>query len=844
MKMGVSFYTVLTVLSMVSCLAAESIQPIVPRPVSAAYGKSFFTLERRVPVTYQNSNEDAAKASAFLVKFLKGKGLSLRRIQGSSGITFTSAKVPSDLPKEGYVLKVASDKVEVRAKDYAGFFYGIQSLLQLMPPSVYDKASGSVKVRCAEIKDWPRFGWRGMMLDCSRQFFSKDVVKRYIDIMAYHKLNVFHWHLTDDDGWRLEVKKYPLLTKKGAWRGKGCVLNASRGSSPDEVYGGYYTQEDIREIVAYASERNIDILPEIDVPGHSLAVTKSYPETLCQGGDDTKSVQGVKQNTWCAGRDENFKMIEQIVKEASELFPFEYMHIGGDEVNHGPWKKCPRCQKLMKEKGMKNVGNIQNYFIRRMEKIVRSHGKKMIGWNEILHGGKLEQDTSIMSWIGVGPGIHAAKLGHKVIMAPGPYNYFDMAQYRGERGHWWAGVVPAKKTYSYNPWGDVELPEEQIRNIFGVHACLWSEFLDKPKGYLWHQTYPRLCALAEVAWTPQKDRDWDSFMNTMGNYHLKRLANLKVDYRVPDPDIYIADDVISINKPYAGADVRYTLDGSEPTEKSVAYKKPFAKKPHQQVKARTVSPEGRLGRVITKVESKPIALWEPKMLSKERKEWRFDVTSSIKKSGTYSLEMTITNGADVEVSGAYLVSKGKKVASDERSVEINRKKNKSAIFLLPLKNYKKGNYQLVILANAKKSIFSHGRIVLTLDERIRPEASITTALPTQKGHEKEKAVDWNPTTVMWVSRAMKKGETVTITFKKPVKCASIECRSGFPNTTRDILIDSVLELSENGADYYKSAEFQFGTAKAKTNGKRIKAVRIKALNNQSTWNAIQDLIIK
>ncbi len=835
------------VLAMVTTCLAKPINPIVPKPVKASYSNQKFILTASSKIVVKSNHKAARKAAKFLQRFLADKGLKLAIVKSGSGIVFSN--LDKKLPADGYTLNVSKGGVTVKAADYGGFFYGIQSILQLMPSESFAKLGGKTPITCAKITDYPRFNWRGMMLGCSRQFFTKEQVLRYIDTMAYHKLNIFHWHLTDDDGWRIEIKKYPLLTEKGAWRGKNCVLPASRGSSKDEVYGGFYSQKDIKEIVKYALDRNINILPEIDVPGHSLAVTKSYPKTLCVGADESKSVQGIKQNTWCAGQKHNFSMLNDIIKEVADLFPFDYIHIGGDEVNQGPWKSCQHCQALMKEQEMKHVGAIQNYFIRKMEGIVTSNGKKMIGWNEILHGGKLSPDTNIMSWIGVGPGIHAAKLGHKVIMTPGPYTYFDMAQYPGERGHWWAGVVSARKCYSYNPLGDIDLPAEQLRNIFGVQGCLWSEFLDNPKDYVWYQTYPRLCALSEVAWTPQADRDWDTFMATMGKFHLDRLAALNINFRVPDPVLYQDGDMAFIEKPYPTAEVRYTLDGSEPTKKSALYKAEFEKKPYEKLQARTFTKSGRMGRVIKKIVSRPIALWEPKMLSKTEKVWKFDVSKNIQQKGKYSLSLELTSGDEVSFAGAKLLRNGKVISAIDRVENVYRKsKNRpakmSALYIFKLNKFKPGKFELQLPAKAVRNSSSYGRIVLSLDDRLTAPASVIANLPTQKGKEKETLVDWNPSTWMWVSRAMKKGETVTIVFDKPLKCQSIDCRSGKPNTTDDILIDSDLEFSNDGKSFYKVADFTFGTAKAKTNGKAIKAVRIKVLKNQSTWNAIQDLIIK
>ena len=338
---GVIFATV--------AFAQETDLGIIPRPVQISVLEGTFALDGGARLLVESDNVEAARAAGYFTGLLKERtGIALNKSPAADGgkILFTSQRLPADLPAEGYLLEVAPDGITVRAGDYGGFFYGIQTMMQLMPVEVFGSSSypeTKIPVACAEIQDWPRFSWRAMLLDCSRPFFTVEEVKRYIDYLAIHKINVFHWHLTDDDGWRIEIKSWPELTRKGAWRGKNEVLPPSHGSSPAEKYGGFYTQEEIREVVQFALERNIQILPEIDAPGHSRAVTASYPETLCDTDDDSVSEQGVKKNVWCAGREANFEMLDDIIRETAALFPFGYIHVGGDEVNQKGWASCTRC---------------------------------------------------------------------------------------------------------------------------------------------------------------------------------------------------------------------------------------------------------------------------------------------------------------------------------------------------------------------------------------------------------------------------------------------------------------------------------------------------------------------
>ena len=557
--------------------AAYAQVAVIPQPVKIKAKEGTFAIGNQIGITAESGNADATRAVAYFTKLMKVRaGIDLDQGPESSGgkILFTSQKIPSGLPVDGYLLDITPEYIMVRANDYGGFFYGIQTMMQLMPPEVFGSPSKPLRkipVTCVEVQDWPRFAWRGMMLDCSRQFFTIDEVKRYIDSLAIHKINIFHWHLTDDDGWRIEIKAWPELTRKGAWRGKDCVLSASQGSSPAEKYGGFYTQEEIREVVQFALERNVQILPEIDVPGHGLAVTASYPDVLCDTDDNSASIQGVRKNVWCAGREANFEMLDDIIRETTALFPFGYIHIGGDEVNHKYWETCSRCQALAERKGFENMGNIQSYFIQRMQKILKNYDRKLIGWNDILDDGSLGEDAAIMSWVSAEPGFLAAKQGHPVVMSPSPYTYFDMAQYPGERGHSWSGVIDTEKTYSFDPVGESELTTSQKENILGVEACLWAEYLDKPEKQVEFQTYPRLCALAEVGWTPQAQRNWTDFSDRLGRAHLARLEQLGVRFRVPHPTATAQKGMVTIIPPYSCADVRYTLDGSEPTVQSVRW---------------------------------------------------------------------------------------------------------------------------------------------------------------------------------------------------------------------------------------------------------------------------------
>ncbi len=479
-----------------------------------------------------------------------------------------------EIPKEGYKLSVTSTGILVEASHKAGAFYAVQTILQLLPTTIYGNTNGfeEWKIQAVTIEDYPRFSYRGMMLDVSRTFFDKDFIYKYIEWLAYHKLNTFHWHLTDDNGWRIEIKKYPLLTKKGAWRGPNEVLPQAYGSG-DKRYGGFYSQKEIREIIKFAADRNIEIIPEIDMPGHSKAVVYTYPQIGCKVTDKHISANGEFGNIWCVGREENYKMLDDIIKEVAALFPSDYIHIGGDEAQMKNWEVCPVCQEFMKEEGMKEEIQLLNYFVRELEEIVTKYGKKMAGWDEILDGGELDENTLIYAWRGIEAGEKAMKIGQPTVMQISEYCYFDMKHSLIERGHNWAGIIPLEKVYSFDPIGSFEnATDEQKKFIIGVQGALWTELLNKPARFVEYQNYPRTVAMAEVGWTNQEYRDYEDFYKRLTETHFERLYNMDIAFRVPYPTVNYVNNTLKIELPYQSAVVRYTTDGSEPTYSSEIYK--------------------------------------------------------------------------------------------------------------------------------------------------------------------------------------------------------------------------------------------------------------------------------
>jgi hexosaminidase len=452
--------------------------------------------------------------------------------EGNGNIVLRLQDANPEPGKEGYALIVAPKEVTIQAAASAGLFYGMQSLLQLLPiAGKTGPQPTSWSIPCVQVEDQPRFQWRGLMLDVSRHFFTKEEVERLLDEMAWHKLNVFHWHLVDDQGWRIEIKKYPRLTEVGAWRkgiGFGLDAKASTAYGPDGRYGGFYTQEDIREVVAYAQARHIEIVPEIEMPGHSSAALMAYPQFSCTGGPFTTDLPGgVFNGVYCAGNDDSFTFIEDVLTEVCALFPGPYIHIGGDEVPVENWKNCPKCQARMRQEGLTKESELEGYFIRRVEKIVNAHHRRLVGWSEIRQGG-LAANATVMDW--VGGAVEAATAGHDVVMSPLADCYFDHYQSldQGKEPRAIGGYLPLQQVYAFEPI-PTNLPASYQEHILGAQANVWTEYMPSFR-HVQYMVFPRLCALAEVDWSPKASRHWDDFSRRVRIDGL-RLDQLGVNHR-------------------------------------------------------------------------------------------------------------------------------------------------------------------------------------------------------------------------------------------------------------------------------------------------------------------------
>jgi alpha-L-fucosidase len=515
---------------------------LIPVPQQMELRQGAFTLDAKTQIVAPAAQKDIAEGLAGHLRAATGYpfrcSYKVSDASGTHAVVFVLNAGQAGLGEEGYELSVRPERIEIRAGAAAGLFYGAQTLLQLLPTAAFSVQlvpGVEWKVPCLEIRDWPRFKWRGLMLDTSRHFFTKPEVERLLDEMALHKLNTFHWHLVDDHGWRVEIKKYPKLTQAGAWReaiGFGLEPKASSAWNRQGQYGGFYSQKDIREVVEYAAARHITIVPEIEMPGHSSAALSAYPELGCTGGPyEPQLIGGVFNGIYCAGREETFQFLEAVLTEVMDLFPGQYIHVGGDEVPKESWKACPRCQARMKTEKLKDEEELQSYLIRRMERVINARGRSLIGWSEILQGG-LARNAAVMDWIG--GGVEAAKAGHDAVMTPIEFCYLDHYQSRNQAAEPFSigGFLPLEKVYNYEPMPR-DLPAALQGHILGVQGNLWTEYIPNFR-QVEYMMFPRACALAEVGWSAQKQRDWGQFQQRL-SAHQERLAAMGVHVRQEEP---------------------------------------------------------------------------------------------------------------------------------------------------------------------------------------------------------------------------------------------------------------------------------------------------------------------
>ena len=563
---------------------------LIPAPVSIEKSDQSLLIDGQISFSIETEDDNIKKHVAIFEDFLSS--IQIQTVPNANTAVSVRLHEPKKdlLGDEGYELNITQQGIEIDANRAAGVFNALQTLRQFFPPSAGD-SDGSISIETGKIVDYPRFAWRGLMLDVSRHFFSVEDVKAYLDKMAQFKFNVFHWHLTDDEGWRIEIKALPKLTEVGAWRverhGRFGATRPYPRPNEKASYGGYYTQEQIKEIIAYAADRNITIVPEIDMPGHMMAALAAYPELSTKKEpkfvnpgsefikwDGPHIVEVFHENTLNPVDEKVYEFIDKVFTEVAELFPGEYIHMGGDEAFHGFWKADPNVRNFMNKNDIKDTYELQSYFVKRVEEIISSKGKKTIGWDEILDGG-LAEGAAVMSWRGIEGGIKAAKMGHNVVMSPKYFVYLDYTQGDHSVENPIYLDLSLEKTYSFEP-----VPEGVDPNyILGGQGNLWTEVIPNLQ-YAYYMTYPRAFAIAESLWSPKEKKDWNGFIaRTEGHFSRFDSVNTNISKAVLDPiiQVYKENDqlMVALKNSIPNTEIYYTIDNTYPVKFGEKYEEPF-----------------------------------------------------------------------------------------------------------------------------------------------------------------------------------------------------------------------------------------------------------------------------
>jgi hexosaminidase len=599
-KKIVALFLLVFVISSCSQKLKDGITPqIIPTPLNQDIKEGQFVLNNATGIKYP----EALKVSAELLKSFIENGSDFQ-LKTSNDIEFI---LDSELNnKEGYVLDVQPKKIKIRASTDQGAFYAVQSLKQLLPLEFENKSlkEKQIAIKCVTIHDAPQFKYRGMHLDVGRHFFSVNFIKKYVDALAMLKMNTFHWHLTEDQGWRIEIKKYPKLQEVGAFRNETLVghYNDEPQQFDGKRYGGFYSQDEIKDIIAYAQARHVTVIPEIEMPGHSQAAIAAYPELGCSNEKvEVATKWGVFEDIYCT-KDETFNFLEDVLDEVLELFPSNYIHIGGDEAPKIRWKTCNDCQHRIKTEGLKDEHELQNYFITRIEKYLNSKGRQIIGWDEILEGG-LAPNATVMSWRGIHGAVEAAKQHHNVILTPGSHCYFDHYQSTNSSEPLAiGGFLPLDKVYSFNPIPE-ELTEEESEYVLGAQGNIWTEYIPT-EAQVEYMAFPRILAMSEVVWSNPENKNYDDFVSRVENFN-RRLDILDINYanhlyEVEGNLISENDKILyRLESLIKGKTKRYTLDESEPNINSETYSTPIVITKSVTLKAAVFNTEEKLGSVFS-----------------------------------------------------------------------------------------------------------------------------------------------------------------------------------------------------------------------------------------------------
>jgi len=674
-------------------------QHIIPEPEYSKENGQQFSLQSTTKIYFVDGLKLQAELLQSAISPATGWDLSLS-LTAKNNIkkgVFLKLDSNADVSEEGYLLNVTKKSITITGKNDTGVFYGIQSLLQLLPVEIYNKEkqkSVNWFIQGIEVKDNPQYAWRGMMLDVSRYFFGKEYVLKFIDMMAMYKLNILHLHLIDDAGWRLEIKKYPKLTSVGAWRGEG----ANRS-------GGYYTQEDVKEIVAYATMRNVDVIPEIELPAHTLAAISAYPHLSCRNENIAVPAHHfISRDLYCVGKESTFEFLEDVFTEVFSLFPSKYIHIGGDEARYDRWKACPHCQKRKKELGITKERNLQVYFNQRIQKYVQKSGKILVGWDEIIEDGLTEKAVG-MIWHKKEKTFAATKAGHDVVMALTDHCYFDVAESKipGEvKAATWLAPISLERVYKFNPM--IKGLDSKYRpQVLGGHACLWSDqFIhgtilqeiaplneNRSEKYIDYLTFPRMAALAEALWSPLNKQSWEGFEKKMST-HYNIYDEAEYGYRVPQPKLISKNKkngkyVVELENVVEGSQIRYSINGVPANAYSTIYNQPVAVENLIDFEAITVVNRSQYSLPLSfprsykayKKHGKLLMEWDSKTFNLNKTtQLEINATGKINKNKSYEVSFIQIDGkSNLEIVAVAVFKNGKKITENKLSHVISKGNN-------------------------------------------------------------------------------------------------------------------------------------------------------------------------
>ncbi|MGL4851910.1 MAG: family 20 glycosylhydrolase [Phocaeicola sp.] len=708
---------------------------IIPMPQSLVQQQGFFTLSSSSSFG-ATTPEAKTIAEFFAAKMNQATGFNLK-VSESGNITL-NIDAALDVNEEGYTLHVTNSNVTIAAKTAHGLFNGMQTFMQLLPAEIESaqKVKGiSWIAQAVEVKDEPRFGYRGIMLDPCRHFMPVENVKKYIDVLSAFKINRMHWHLTDDQGWRIEIKKYPKLTEIGATRIEG----------ERTTHSGFYTQEEVKEIVKYAADRFVTVVPELELPGHEMAAIAAYPELSCKGEEGTpRIIWGVEDVVMCAGKESVFKFLEDVIDEMVPLFPSEYFHIGGDECPKVSWKECPLCQKRIQEEGLKGdkehsaEERLQSYVIQRMEKYLATKGKKIIGWDEILEGG-LAPSATVMSWRGEEGGIAAAAMNHTVIMTPGG-NGMYLDAYQGDpklEQVAIGGYTTLERTYSYNPVPDTLAAMGKGHFVLGVQGNTWSEYMYTEENRN-HMVFPRILAVAEIAWTNLDRKDYKDFECRINNAYV-RLDQHGLNYHIPMPEqpkgssntVAFTDQAVLEFTTSRPSRMVYTLDGSEPTAQSTAYTEPITLTETTTLKIATALPSGKLSKIRTiAVEKQTFA--PAKEVANVTAGLKMDIFD-----GTY-LNVAELAAANAPVKETKVIKETRELRSQVKSTESMRGVPQYASIATGYVNIPEDG--VYYLSSELEEVWINGKLVINNSGEVKRSSRTDTSIALGKGLHEIKAV--------------------------------------------------------------------------------------------------------